>query len=70
MIGVEYLLPENLGDLVGVHFQIYNPHHKNKDDWHYEYQGLAEAIEGGFTEVELIHAIENGWIRIIQEVEE
>lgn len=70
MMGVEYIIPNNLGDLVGVHFQIYNPHHRRKSDWHYEYDGLVEAIDDGFSEVELINAIHNGWVRIINEVEE
>ena len=70
MIGVEYILPENLGSLAGNHFQIYNPNHRRKSDWHYEYDGLSEAIEDGYTEIELIKAIDNGWIRIVLEVEE
>jgi hypothetical protein len=65
---IEYILPESLNDLKDQHFTVYNPTHKNGDDWHYEYANLQDAVNDGCTFEELSKALKRGYIRICLEI--
>ena len=67
---IEYILPKSVEDLAGQHFIIYNPDHQRKNDWHYEYNSLQEAVNDGYTFEELLKYVNNGYVRICLEVSE
>ncbi len=66
---IEFFNVDELSELHNRHFLMYNPNHKEKDAWFWEYNNLKEALEDGVTVEELERAVEKGWLRLCEEVE-
>lgn len=65
---VEFFLVESVDDIGDNHFIVYDPNHKKKHDWFYEYTGLEEYVCDGWRIEDLKRAIELGYVRIVNEV--
>ena len=66
---IEIFNVQEISELHNQHFAIYNPNHKEKDSWFWEYSNLQEALADGITVDELEKAINSGYVRIVVEVE-
>lgn len=64
---IRYFKVEAYEELIKQHFAIYQPEHKKKDAWLYEYDSPDEARADGYTDEAIIDAIHKGHIFVLKE---